>query len=140
MVKKLYQASEAGVKIKIICRGTCTLVPGVKGQSENIEVISIVDKFLEHSRVFVFNNGGKEKYYISSADWMVRNLDNRIEVACPVEDTSLQQELKTMLLIQLKDNTKARFVNYPTVNEYKERDKVPEIRSQVAIYDYLKSI
>lgn len=140
MVKKLYQASEAGVKIKIICRGTCTLVPGVKGQSENIEVISIVDKFLEHSRVFVFNNGGKEKYYISSADWMVRNLDNRIEVACPVEDTSLQQELKTMLLIQLKDNTKARLVNYPVVNEYKERDKVPEIRSQVAIYDYLKSI
>jgi polyphosphate kinase len=140
MVKKLYQASEAGVKTKIICRGTCTLVPGVKGQSENIEVISIVDKFLEHSRVFVFNNGGKEKYYISSADWMVRNLDNRIEVACPVEDTSLQQELKTMLLIQLKDNTKARLVNYTVVNEYKERDKLPEIRSQVAIYDYLKRI
>ncbi len=140
MVKKLYQASEAGVKIKIICRGTCTLVPGEKGQSENIEVISIVDKFLEHSRVFVFNNGGKEKYYISSADWMVRNLDNRIEVACPVEDTSLQQELKTMLLIQLKDSTKARLVNYTVVNEYKERDKLPEIRSQVAIYDYLKRI
>lgn len=140
IVKKLYQASEAGVKIKIICRGTCTLVPGVKGQSENIEVISIVDKFLEHSRVFVFCNGGKEKYFISSADWMVRNLDNRIEVACPIEDTSLQLELKTMLLIQLKDNTKARFVNYPVVNEYKERDKLPKIRSQEAIYDYLKRI
>lgn len=140
MVKKLYQASEAGVKINIICRGTCTLVPGVKGQSENIEVISIVDKFLEHSRVFIFNNGGKEKYYISSADWMVRNLDNRIEVACPVEDASLQQELKTMLLIQMKDNTKARFVNYSVVNEYKERDNLPKIRSQEAIYDYLKSI
>lgn len=140
IVKKLYQASEAGVRISIICRSTCTLVPGVKGQSENIEVISIVDKFLEHSRVFVFNNGGKEKYYISSADWMVRNLDNRIEVACPVEDTSLQLELKTMLLIQLKDNTKARFVNYPVVNEYKERGKLPKIRSQEAIYDYLKRI
>lgn len=138
IVKKLYQAGKAGVKVRIICRGTCTLTPGVKGLSENIEVISIVDKFLEHSRVFVFNNNGDEKYYISSADWMVRNLDNRVEVACPVNDPKLQQELKTMLLIQLKDNTKARWVNHPIPNQYKDKDKIPKIRSQEEIYAYLK--
>jgi polyphosphate kinase len=140
IVKKLYQAGKAGVKVRIICRGTCTLTPGVKGLSENIEVISIVDKFLEHSRVFVFRNDGDEKYYISSADWMVRNLDNRIEVACPVNDPKLQQELKTMLLIQLKDNTKARWVNHPIPNQYKDKDKIPKIRSQEEIYNYLKGI
>lgn len=138
IVKKLYQAGKAGVKVRIICRGTCTLTPGVKGLSENIEVISIVDKFLEHSRVFVFNNNGDEKYYISSADWMVRNLDNRVEVACPVNDPKLQQELKTMLLIQLKDNTKARWVNHIIPNQYKDKDKIPKIRSQEEIYAYLK--
>jgi polyphosphate kinase len=140
IVKKLYQAGKAGVKVRIICRGTCTLTPGVKGLSENIEVISIVDKFLEHSRVFVFRNDGDEKYYISSADWMVRNLDNRIEVACPINDPKLQQELKTMLLIQLKDNTKARWVNHPVPNQYKDKDKIPKIRSQEEIYTYLKGI
>jgi polyphosphate kinase len=140
IVKKLYQAGKVGVKVRIICRGTCTLTPGVKGLSENIEVISIVDKFLEHSRVFVFRNDGDEKYYISSADWMVRNLDNRIEVACPINDPKLQQELKTMLLIQLKDNTKARWVNHPVPNQYKDKDKIPKIRSQEEIYTYLKGI
>lgn len=138
IVKKLYQAGKAGVKVRIICRGTCTLTPGVQGLSENIEVISIVDKFLEHSRVFVFNNNGDEKYYISSADWMVRNLDNRVEVACPINDPKLQQELKTMLLIQLKDNTKARWVNHIIPNQYKDTDKIPKIRSQEEIYAYLK--
>ena len=140
IVKKLYQASQAGVKVRIICRGTCTMIPGIKGLSENVEVISIVDRFLEHSRVLVFNNGGDEKYYISSADWMVRNLDNRIEVACPVNDKGIQQELKTMLLIQLKDNAKARIVNHEPANFYKDKEKLPKIRSQVEIYNYLKGI
>lgn len=140
MVKKLYQAGKAGVKISIICRGTCTLIPGVENVSENIEVISIVDKFLEHSRVFAFHNNGDEKYFISSADWMVRNLDNRIEVAIPIYDTRLQQELKTMLMIQLKDNTKARLVNHAITNQYKNQDKLPHIRSQQEIYAYLKNI
>lgn len=139
-VKKLYQAGKAGVKISIICRGTCTLIPGVENVSENIEVISIVDKFLEHSRVFVFHNGGDEKYFISSADWMVRNLDNRIEVAIPIYDTRLQQELKTMLMIQLKDNTKARLVNHTITNQYKNQGKLPRIRSQQEIYAYLKNV
>ena len=140
MVKKLYQAGKAGVKISIICRGTCTLIPGVPDVSDNIEVISIVDKFLEHSRIIVFHNNGKEKYFISSADWMVRNLDNRIEVATPIYDARLQQELKTMLMIQLKDNTKARLVNHADTNQYKDQDKLPKIRSQQEIYAYLKNV
>ena len=139
-VKKLYQASKAGVNIRVICRGTCTLVPQKEGLSENIEVISIVDKFLEHSRVFVFNNGGNELYYISSADLMVRNLDNRIEVACPIEDKGIQQELKTILNIQLKDNTKARLVNHEEPNIYKEHEKLPHFRSQQEIYKYFKGM
>ncbi|MFH1119023.1 MAG: polyphosphate kinase 1 [Bacteroidota bacterium] len=140
IIKKLYQAGQSGVKVRIICRGTCTMIPGLKDFSENIEVISIVDKFLEHSRVFIFNNGGEEKFFISSADWMVRNLDNRIEVACPVLDKGIQHELKTMLLIQLKDNTKARIVNHEEPNFYKDREKLPRIRSQVEIYSYLKGL
>ena len=140
IVKKLYQAGKAGVKISIICRGTCTLIPGVENVSDNIEVISIVDKFLEHSRAFVFHNNGDEKYFISSADWMVRNLDNRIEVAIPIYDARLQQELKTMLMIQLKDNTKARMVNHAITNQYKNQEKLPLIRSQQEIYAYLQNI
>jgi polyphosphate kinase len=140
IIRKIYQAGQAGVKVSIICRGTCTMIPGMKDFSENIEVISIVDKFLEHSRVFVFYNGGDEKYYISSADWMVRNLDNRIEVACPVYDKGIQLELKTMLKIQLKDNTKARIVNHDIPNTYKDKDKLPILRSQVEIYKYLKEL
>lgn len=140
LVKKLYQAGQAGVKVRIICRGTCTMIPGLKGFSENIELISIVDKFLEHSRVLIFYNGGDEKYYISSADWMVRNLDNRIEVASPILDKGIQQELKTMLLIQLKDNAKARIVNHEQPNFYRDRDKLPRLRSQVEIYKYLKGL
>jgi polyphosphate kinase len=140
IIRKIYQAGQAGVKVSIICRGTCTMIPGMKDFSENIEVISIVDKFLEHSRVFVFYNGGDEKYYISSADWMVRNLDNRIEVARPVYDKGIQLELKTMLKIQLKDNTKARIVNHDIPNTYKDKDKLPILRSQVEIYKYLKEL
>jgi len=138
LAKKLYQAGKEGVKIKIICRSICVVVPGLPGISDNIEVISIVDRFLEHSRVFIFANGGNELYYISSADWMIRNLDARIEVACPVYDKELQRELKTMMLIQLKDNTKARLVNHEPVNEY-VKGTLPVIHSQIDIYKYLKS-
>jgi polyphosphate kinase len=139
IVKKLYAASRAGVKIKIICRGICILVPQVKKLSENIEVISIVDKYLEHSRLFVFGNGGHPKYYLASSDWMVRNLDHRFEVACPVYDENLQHEIMDILQIQLSDNFKARFVNLSENNIYKTVTKnEPLVRSQVAIYDYLK--
>lgn len=138
LIEKLYQASQAGVKINIICRGICTLVPGVKGLSENIEVISIVDKFLEHSRVFIFAHGGKPVYYIGSADWMIRNLDHRFEVSCQITDPALKKELMEMINIQLTDNTKARLVNRDKVNAYKNASTNTPVRSQYAIYDYFR--
>jgi polyphosphate kinase len=142
LVEKLYQASQAGVKIQIICRGICVLRPGVPGLSENIEIISIIDRFLEHSRVFVFANAGQPLFYISSADWMVRNLDHRFELVCPIEDPKLQKELLDMLQIQLADNTKARLLNMLDVDEmnnYRPRHpNEPEVRSQIVIYNYFK--
>ena len=139
IVRKLYAASKAGVKIQIICRGICILVPQRKKLSENIEVISIVDKYLEHSRVFVFANDGNPKYYLASSDWMVRNFDHRFEVACPIYDENLQREIMDMLQIQLADNVKARYVNTPPNNQYKEATtpNEPPVRSQLAIYNYL---
>jgi len=137
MIRKLYQASGASVKIILIVRGICSLVPGLKGYSENIEVISIVDKFLEHSRIFVFANGGDEKYYLSSADWMFRNLDNRSEVAVPVLDKQLKSQLKQYLLIQLNDNTKARIVNKDQDNKFVTQINGHRIRSHEDIYRWI---
>lgn len=137
IVRKLYKASQAGVKIKLIIRGICVLIPGIKGLSENIEAIAIVDRFLEHSRVIVFCNGGNNQYYITSADWMIRNFDNRIEVACPVYDKTIQKELMKMLIIQLSDNVKARIIAKNQVNPYK-KDDGPPIRSQLEIYNYFE--
>ncbi len=139
ITRKLYQASQAGVKIQIICRGICILVPQVPGLSDNIEVIGIVDKFLEHARVLVFANGGNPKFYLASADWMIRNFDHRFEVICPVYDPELKQELWDMLQIQLNDNCKARLVNRVPKNQYKTNDNPKRIRSQVEIYNYLKN-
>lgn len=138
IVKKLYKASQAGVKIRLIIRGICVLVPGVPGLSEKIEAISIVDKFLEHSRVFVFCNGGDEKYFISSADWMIRNFDNRIEVACPILDPVIQQELRDILEIQWCDNQKSRLVNTHPINKYRKNISKEKVRAQVEIYEYFK--
>lgn len=137
MIEKLYEASNAGVKIRLIIRGACSLKPGIKGFSENIEVTSIIDRFLEHSRVFYFYHGGDELMYISSADWMVRNLDNRIELTSPIYDPEIKKELKQMLLIQLKDNVKARVLDAEQLNNYVQNDKV-KVRAQVAYYQYLK--
>ncbi len=136
MIEKLYDASKAGVKIKAIIRGMCSLIPGVPGLSDNIKVISIVDKFLEHSRVFVFCNNHKELYYISSADWMPRNLDNRIEIAAPIYDPDIQKEIKTMLNIQLKDNVKARIIDASGNNPYRSAHDTRKIRSQMELYKY----
>jgi polyphosphate kinase len=108
MIDKLYEASQAGVKISLIVRGVCCLRPGVAGRSENIKVISIVDRFLEHSRVMYFYNNGNEEVYLSSADWMTRNLMKRIELMCPVFDPALRDILITMLNLNLEDNVKAR--------------------------------
>jgi polyphosphate kinase len=139
IIRKLYKASQAGVKIELIIRGICVLVPGVKKLSENIEVITIVDRFLEHSRVIVFCNDGNNQYYITSADWMIRNFDNRIEVACPVYDKAIQKELMKMLKIQLSDNEKARLIAKNQVNPYKVNDE-PATRSQLEIYSYFEKM
>jgi polyphosphate kinase len=117
----------------MIVRGICSLVTGLKGYSDNIEVISIVDKFLEHSRIFVFANGGDEKYYLSSADWMYRNLDNRSEVAVPILDRELKLQLKQYLLVQLKDNTKARIVNKEQDNKFVAQSNGHRIRTHEEI-------
>ena len=139
MINLLYQAGQAGVMIKLIIRGICVLIPGVPGMSENIEAISIVDKYLEHSRIFVFCNGGKPKYYLSSADWMTRNLDHRVEVSCPIYDKAIQRELQIHLDIQWRDNVKARILNGLQDNGYRTRDASEKpVRAQEAIYEFLK--
>jgi polyphosphate kinase len=134
MIKKLYQANNAGVKIRAVIRGICSLIPGVPELSENIEVISIVDKFLEHSRLFIFCHGGNETYYLSSADWMTRNLDNRIEVACPIYARDLQREIKKIFEIQFRDNVKARIINQQQDNPYKVTNSSHKLQSQVELY------
>lgn len=137
-ILKLYEASRAGVRIKLIVRGMCCLVPGKEGFSENIEVISIVDKFLEHARVWIFANEGKEEVYLLSADLMTRNLDHRVEVGFPIFDPELKEEIRDMIDIQLMDNTKAREINALNSNKYrKTKIRIP-YRTQIDTYNYLK--
>lgn len=138
MVDKLYEASNAGVKIQLIIRGVCCLIPGIPGMSDNIEAISIVDKFLEHPRLFIFGNNGDPKVYISSADWMTRNLDFRVEVGCPIYDKSIKQELLDTFAISWKDNVKARIFSKAQDNAYRKNSDT-EVRSQFALYDYYAS-
>ncbi|GLB51851.1 polyphosphate kinase [Neptunitalea chrysea] len=135
MVDRLYEASKAGVKIQMIVRGVCCLVPGIEGLSENIQVISIVDKFLEHPRLYIFGNGGDPVYYISSADWMTRNIENRVEVSCPVYDEDIKKELMDTFEICWNDNVKARRINEQQNNKYRTNDKA-KVRSQFATYEY----
>ena len=135
MIDKLYEASRAGVKIQMIVRGICCLVPGIEGMSENIEVISIVDKFLEHPRLFIFCNNGNPKVYISSADWMTRNISFRVEVGCPIYDETIKQELIDTFEISWADNVKARVIDQAQDNHYRPHT-LPAQRSQVALYEY----
>jgi polyphosphate kinase len=137
VIGHLYDASRAGVKIRIIVRGICCLIPGKKDMSENIEVISIVDRFLEHARVYFFGNNGKDLLYISSADVMSRNLDNRVEVAVPIYDKKIREEIMDIINIQWADNTKARIINELQNNLYKMA-KGDSHRSQMETYNYLK--
>lgn len=137
LIDKLYMASQAGVPIKMIIRGICCLIPGVKGLSENIEVISVVDKFLEHPRVYIFEQGGTPKYFISSADFMTRNIENRVEVAAPIYDLDLQQQIQDVFTLCWTDNVKARYVNGPKANQFRQNKK-PKNRSQWSIYEYYK--
>jgi polyphosphate kinase len=140
LVKKIYTASKSGVKFKLIIRGICVMIPGIQGLSENVEIISIVDRYLEHSRIFVFHNAGKPRYFITSADLMARNLDHRIEVGVPIWDENLKAELQTILDIQWRDNQKARLLGNETLNQYKSPgDGEPNVHSQIEIYNYFKS-
>jgi polyphosphate kinase len=138
LIAKLYQASNAGVKIQLIIRGMCCLIAGIKGYSENIEVISIVDKYLEHSRVHIYCNDGKELIYLTSADFMTRNIDTRVEVGFPIYDTDIKKEIRDIIDLQLQDNTKSREINSHNTNKYhKTRSELPH-RAQVDTYNYLK--
>ena len=140
IARKLYEVAAAGVDLKMIVRGICILDPGDPEIYDEIEAFSIVDKFLEHSRVFVFCNGGDNKYFIASADWMPRNFDHRVEVVCPILDKNIQQELMDMLQIQLKDNTQARYLRRSKMNEYRKTDDSTPHRAQFEIYDYFKAM
>jgi len=141
IIEKLYAASNAGVKIRLIVRGMMTLVPGQPGYSENIEAISVVDRYLEHARVYIFKNGGKPLYYIGSGDIMTRNLDHRVEVVCPVYDTALQSFLQDMIKIQWKDREKARVLDQQLSNQIKPaKDKERKIRSQLETYQRIQKI
>jgi polyphosphate kinase len=135
MVDKLYEASNAGVQIQMIIRGICCLIPGVEGLSKNIEAISIVDKYLEHPRMLIFGVEGEEDVYISSSDWMTRNLDNRVEVTCPIYDEDIKKELIDTFAICWNDNVKARIYSKNQDNAYRKTEG-PAIRSQLKTYEY----
>ena len=136
VVAKLYEASQAGVKISLLVRGNCSLVPGLPGVSENISALGVIDTYLEHARILIFANGGNPKYFLGSADWMPRNLVNRIEVLTPVYDEQLQHDLERTIDYGLRDTTNARIVDGRGGNQFKEG---APFRSQEQLYvDYLK--
>lgn len=137
MIEELYKASNAGVKIRLLIRGICSLVPGIKGQSENIFITSIVDRFLEHGRIYMFGNNGDPEIFIGSADWMTRNLTHRIEVVVPILDGDHKKTIWDILHIELTDNMKARIIDAELKNEY-VRNSNKKVQSQLAIYDYFK--
>ncbi|KJS08007.1 MAG: polyphosphate kinase [Gammaproteobacteria bacterium BRH_c0] len=135
----LYTASQAGVQVKLIVRGMCSIRPGIKGVSDNISITSIVDRFLEHTRMMIFDNMGDPDIYISSADWMTRNLDERVEVSCPIYDPAIKKLLIDIMDIQLADNQKARIIDSEQKNAYVPRGNRRKVRSQEAIHDYLSA-
>ncbi|KIA93104.1 polyphosphate kinase [Flavobacterium sp. KMS] len=139
MIDKLYEASNAGVKIQLQVRGICSLIPGIPGMSENIEAISIVDNYLEHSRVYIFGNAGLTEVYISSADFMTRNLDGRVEVTCPIYDQAIKNELIDNFNIAWKGNVKVRFHSYKLDNKYKARNHHAIFRAQLETYKYYQN-
>ena len=137
LINKLYEAAKAGVEIKMVIRGIFCVLTENKKNKIPMQAISIVDEYLEHARVMIFHNGGKEKVFISSADWMVRNIDHRVEVSCPIIEKNIIQELKEIVLIQLKDNIKARILDNELSNQYVNPRNTKKIRSQVETYNYL---
>ena len=137
LIEKLYEAARAGVVIKMVVRGICCMLTENKRYKEPIQAISIIDEYLEHARVFIFHNGGDEKVFISSADWMIRNIDHRIEAACPIFEKNIRQELKDIIEIQLSDNVKARKLDNELSNLYVNPRNTRKVRSQVETYNYL---
>ncbi|MBX7227610.1 MAG: polyphosphate kinase 1 [Chitinophagales bacterium] len=140
IIEKLYQASQVGVHIQLIIRGICSLVAGIPEQSDHIQVISIIDKYLEHARVFIFENGGEQEVFIGSADMMARNLDFRVEIVTPIEDERLKKEIIAIMKIQWEDNQRARIIDKDQKNEYVLANKMIPVRSQEDIYNYLKTV
>jgi polyphosphate kinase len=138
IIEKLYEASEEGVEIRLIIRSICCLIPGLVKLSENIKAISIVDRYLEHSRTLIFCNDNNPKVFLSSADWMERNLSRRFEVGFPIYQDNIKQELIDLFLIQWRDNTKARIINKAQNNSFKKSQAVLKKRGQMDIYTYLK--
>ncbi|MCI2166035.1 MAG: polyphosphate kinase 1, partial [Ewingella americana] len=139
LIDRLYAASNVGVKIRLLIRGMCSLVPQLPGVSENIQVTSIVDRYLEHDRVYVFENNGDTKVFLSSADWMTRNIDYRIEVAVALLDPTLRQRVLDILDLLFSDTVKARYIDKDLSNRYVPRGNRRKVRAQLAIYDYLKA-
>jgi polyphosphate kinase len=139
IINHLYEASNAGVHIRLIIRGMMSLVPGIKGLSENIKAVGIVDRFLEHSRLMIFCNGGNEEYYISSADLMTRNLDHRVEVTCPIFDKGIRSELKKLFEIHWSDNVKARKIDQHMLNDFVAKGDMP-FQSQNEVFKYLRKM
>ncbi len=140
LVDRLYAASSSGVPINLLIRGMCSLIPELEGISDNIRVISIVDRYLEHDRVYIFDNAGDKQVYLSSADWMTRNIDYRIEVAAPLLDPRLKQQILDIIEILFSDTVKARYIDKELSNRYVPRGNRRKVRSQLAIYDYIKSL
>ena len=139
IIEKLYEASQEGVEVRLIIRGICCLVPGIKGLSENIKAISIVDRYLEHSRVIIFGNDNNPRIFLSSADWMERNLSRRFEVGFPVYHPELKREIMEMMEIQWRDNSKARIINKIQNNTYRKTQAQTKRRAQTDLYVYLKT-
>jgi polyphosphate kinase len=139
IINRLYRASRAGVEIDMVVRGICCLVPGVPGLSETIRVRSIVDRFLEHGRIFLFENGGDPLCYLASADWMSRNLNRRVEVAFPILDDAVRADVIALLALQFADDTKARIIDADQSNRYVRTAHGPTVRAQEATYRFLAS-
>ena len=140
LIRKLYDADRAGVQVRLIVRGICCLVPGVPQHSGTIEAISIVDRFLEHARAYVFHNLGRPTVHLASADWMERNMDRRVEAAFPVVDEKLKAEVIQFLELEWKDNVKARIIDKAQTNPYRPGKKgARKVRSQAAWYERLKA-
>lgn len=140
LIDRLYFASSVGVNIRILVRGMCSLIPNLPGISDNIQVTSIVDRYLEHDRVYVFDNGGDKKVFLSSADWMTRNIDYRIEVAVALLDPRLKQQVLDILALLFSDTVKARYIDADLSNQYVPRGNRRKVRAQMAIYEYIKQL